>query len=80
MKNITAFILLFFVLSSLVLSQENQQTESQKLSQQIAFLYQKGNLDDAIPLAEKAVEIERKSSNKNYEKLASAITNLAVLR
>lgn len=53
-------------------------SETQKLSEEIAVLYQKGEFDKAISRAEKIVEIEKKSgSTQNY---ATAIVNLAILR
>jgi len=80
MKSFTCLILLFFIFSLPGFSQDRQPIESQKLSQQILILYQQGKFDEAIPLAEKVLEIERKSSNKTFEKIASATINLAVLR
>lgn len=55
-----------------------QDPEIQKLNQNIATLYQQGKFDDAIPLAEKVVAIEKKAS-KNSIGHAFALTNLAQL-
>lgn len=52
---------------------------AEALNQQIGKLFQQGKFADAIPLAEKAVEIEKRTS-KTSEQYAIALTNLGVIR
>ncbi len=57
---------------------QNKSGDSRILNQQIATLYQQGKFDDAIPIAEKVVENEKKAA-KNTEIHALALANLAQL-
>lgn len=78
MKKFVVSIFCFLLAAQAAFAQSAQATESQKLSQDIAAFYQQGKFDKAIPLAEKLVEIQRKSGNP--QSLATALTNLAILR
>lgn len=72
-----AFVIYFFALFCAV-SMAQPPSKSQQLNQSVAELYQAGKYDEAIPLAEEVVGLERKASNgKN---LISAIENLAQIR
>lgn len=78
MKKIVFTIFLCLVAAQSNSAQNPQSSETQKLNREIADLYQKGKYDKAISLAEKLVENERKSNNP--QNLATALTNLAILR
>lgn len=65
MKKLFTISLLLFVAASTIFSQEKELTESEKLFQQINVLYQQGKFDEAISLAEKAVDIEKEFRNGN---------------
>lgn len=75
MKYLFLFPIALVTLSVLSFAQD---TEISKLNQNIAALYQQGKFDDAIPLAEKVVSIEKKAA-KNSMAYAVAVTNIAQL-
>lgn len=56
------------------------QSESQKLSVRLGELYQAGDLDAAIPVAEEIVAIERRSSASTKIDLRTAIESLGQLK
>jgi tetratricopeptide (TPR) repeat protein len=80
MKKILLFVLLYTISTPLAFSQNNQLAEAQKLTRQAYALYQQGKFDEAIALAEKVVNVEKNSSNKNLQNLAVAVLNLALLQ
>jgi hypothetical protein len=73
---------LFTFIISLILSipgaAQEKPADSDSLNKQIVPLYQQGKFDEAIPLAEKVVENEKKTG-KDSEFHAAALTNLALL-
>lgn len=75
MKYVT-FITFILLLSGFSLAQG--QTESHRLNQTVAALYQSGKFDEAIPVAEEIVELERKAGGT--KNLVSALENLAEIR
>ncbi len=81
MKKLATTILIFsfFVISGYS-QKNNSPTESQKLSLQVSNFYKQGKLEEAIPLAERIVEIQRKDKNGNLEDLATALKNLFILQ
>lgn len=80
MKAAFASILLIPFFSVLLLAQPTQQTESQKLTNQISALYKEGKLDEAIPLAERVIKLQKNAEQKNYRDLSLALLNLATLK
>jgi hypothetical protein len=56
------------------------QNEAQKLNAQLSELYQKADLNAAVPVAEQIVAIERKSSPVSDRNLANALENLAQVK
>ena len=80
MKKIILSLALSVFVSQFGFAQDTPQTESAKLTQQSYALYQEGKFDEAIALAEKVVEKERNAPNRNWENLATTITNLALLK
>ena len=75
----TTFIaLVLLILSALAFSQSDD-GEALRLSKQIAELYQQGKLDEAIPLAESVVKIQRRDTSSTRN-LISALENLAQIR
>lgn len=71
------FIITLLVLQPL-LSFGQAPTKSQQLNQSVAALYQTGKYDDAIPVAEEIVALERKeAAGRN---LVNALENLARIR
>lgn len=75
MKVFFTFSLIVLV-SSIVIGQEP--TRSQQLGRSVAELYQNGKYDEAIPIAEEIVELERKAATS--KNLVSALENLAELK
>jgi tetratricopeptide (TPR) repeat protein len=72
-----AFIFLqILLLSTLSLGQDL--TRSQQLNRSVAELYQNGKYDEAIPLAEEIVGLERKNGSK-VKNLVNALENLALI-
>lgn len=73
----------FFIIGHIVLLSafsfaQAQPTRSQQLNQSVAALYQSGKYDEAIPVAEEIVGLERKeAATKN---LVNALENLAQIR
>jgi len=67
---------LIVLLSSFTIGQ--RPTRSQELSRSVAELYQNGKYDEAIPIAEEIVELERKAAT--VRNLVSALENLAELK
>jgi len=80
MKNLAALLLFCLFLSSVSYSQINKTSDSQKLNQQVALLYQQGKIGEAVVLAEKIVEIQRKNNNQDWQNLAVALKNLVILQ
>ncbi len=78
MKRFVLLVLLSLFTMPLVFAQDGPLSESQKLGSQIAAFYQAGKFAEAIPLAEKVVEIEKKDS-KTAEPYAISLLNLAML-
>jgi len=56
------------------------QTEAQRLNTRLAELYQKGDLDGAVSVAEEIVAIERKNEPISKRNLTSALENLSQVR
>ncbi len=75
MRFFLAFHIALLLLTTFVFAQDS---EIRTLNQNIAALYHQGKFDDAIPLAEKVVAIEKKASKKSIGH-AFALTNLAQL-
>ena len=72
------FTLLFF--SSSLFAQDSRISEIQKLNQQIFALNNEGKLDEAISVAEKIVEMEKKSKTLNARSYAILLDNQAKLK
>lgn len=74
-------LFLFCSLSNLFIhSQTTNSSESQRLNQQVASLYQEGKYEEAIKIAEKIVDIQKSKSDRDWISLATAISNLAKLQ
>jgi tetratricopeptide (TPR) repeat protein len=78
MKNLLLLITCVLLTAQSGVSQTPSESETQKLNQEIAVLYQKGDFEKAISRAEKLVEISSESGNE--QNLATATLNLAILR
>ncbi len=78
MKYLLTILFVCFVATALA-AQTPQAREAQDLNQKIAALFEQGNVDDAIPLAERLVTMMRAESAFSAA-YASALTNLTVLR
>lgn len=79
MKKIYLILLLFFIGQTSLFSQSARSTESERLTQQVNSLYRERKFPEAVALAEKVVELERKSLHKNWRSLADAILTLAFI-
>lgn len=77
MKNFISIWVLCALFAAGVFAQDKP-ADSAALNQQIAALFQQGKFDNAIPLAEKVVDIEKKLG-KNSQAHAFALANLALL-
>ena len=66
------------LITSLNLFAQNQ--DLQNFSRQLVAFYQQGKFDEAIPLAEKIVEIQRQNKSKSSQNLINALENLAQIR
>lgn len=53
--------------------------EASRLSRQVVALYDRGNFDEALPLAKRALEIREKQLGSEHQLVALALTNLAGL-
>lgn len=80
MKKVFLFVLLGLFSTSSAFSQNAQLTELQKLNQRISVLSGQGKFDEAIPLAEKIVKIEKEKNQTDSKSYAVAVANLASLR
>jgi len=76
----------FFVLAILLLlpprqanAQENTVAEADRLSKQVAALYQQGRYTDAVPLAQQAVEIRKRVLGEDHPDYAASLNVLAEL-
>lgn len=77
----SVFQLSFIVFALLCFSAVSAaQSESLKLNVRLAELYQKGDLDAAIPLAEEIVGIERRATPGSDRNLTNALENLGQLK
>lgn len=73
-----AFITIHILLLSALAFGQVQPSRSQQLSESVATLYQHGKYDEAVPIAEEIVSLERKgASTKN---LVNALENLAQIK
>jgi tetratricopeptide (TPR) repeat protein len=79
MKKLTLTIIICTVSVFSVFSQNDSQTELDKLYKEAGVLFRQGKIDKAIEIAEKIVKIEKKTSDTS-ESYADAITNLAILQ
>lgn len=77
-KKATILFFCFLLGLQTAFSQNKAQDETTRLMGQIAALYGQAKFDEAIPLAEKLVKIERKTGNS--PNLSTALLNLAILR
>lgn len=80
MKKVFISVLICLFAISSIFSQNSHPTETQRLNQQVTSLYQQGKFEDAILKAEKIVEIQRNQPNQNWQDLATALKNLAMLQ
>ncbi len=71
-------VLLIFVSTNTVVFAQNQPLDSEALNKQISNLYQLGNFNEAIPLAEQVLDNEKRIS-KDSETYAIALMNLGML-
>ncbi|MBU1558142.1 tetratricopeptide repeat protein [Patescibacteria group bacterium] len=60
-------------------TKEAQLKEAEKLSEKVVLLYRDGHYDEAIPLAQKALELREKALGPNHTDVASSLNNLAML-
>lgn len=72
------FLQLFAVCFSSFLFAQTTGPDSQAMNQKVAELYRQGKFDEAIPISEKVVAIEKKIA-KNSETHAIALMNLGML-
>ena len=76
--------LIILISSIFVISAYSQKKDSptaiQKLSLEVSELYKQNKLEEAIPIAEKIVDIQRKDKNSSLEDLAMALKNLFILQ
>jgi len=56
------------------------QSDSRQLNAELGKLYERGDLDAAIPIAEKIVEVERRSVPVSIRNLTNALENLSQIR
>ncbi len=80
MKKLLCLMFFYFLLNSYNFAQNSELTESQKLNQQVSDLYQQGKFVEAIPIAEKIVQIERKQNKVDLQNLITALSNLVTLK
>jgi tetratricopeptide (TPR) repeat protein len=79
MKKLSIVIIIYLTLVFNLLAQDKQQTETEKLSQEMATLFQQGKIENAIDVAEKIVKLEKKTSKTSFA-YANSIVNLGVLQ
>jgi tetratricopeptide (TPR) repeat protein len=72
---------LFLICAVLILATGGlAQSEAQRLNARLSELYQKGDLDGAVSVAEEIVAIERKNSPVSKRNLTSALENLSQIK
>lgn len=74
------FVILFCLLFTSFALPQDKSGEIQSLNQQISTLYQQGKLDEAIPLAEQIVRIQREQKSSNPQNLITSLENLAQIK
>lgn len=80
MKRLLSIILVISIFVISKYSQTNDLTDTQKLSLEVSELYKQGKLEEAIPIAQRIVEIQRKDKNSRLDDLATALKNLFILQ
>lgn len=71
-------VLILFSLAVLAFAQEAD--KARRMNEQVSELYQKGDLDAAIPIAQEIVKLQRQSDPQKSQNLINALENLAHLR
>jgi len=60
-------------------AESREKTEAERLSAQVAELYQTGRIDEAIPLAKRALKLREKELGSRHFRVGDATSNLAML-
>ncbi len=79
MKILLKIFLIVFLLSAFSTAAYSQKAQYDKLNQKLAALYKKGQYDDAIKVAEEAVQVAEKTFGKKHPYVSASLNNLALL-
>ena len=79
MKKLLRMFLIILLLSAFPTAAYSQKAAYDKLNQQMAELYKKGQYDDAIKVAEEALNVAEKTFGKKHPYVSVSLNNIALL-
>jgi len=74
-----AIYLLIFIITPFLFAQENELQKAEELNDQLMQLYQQGQYEKAIPLAQEVLRLREHALGPDHPKVATSLNNLAFL-